>query len=335
MPTYTVGTGKTYSTIQGAVDAIPGDLSAGGVQTVEVYQNGTWDGTVCYYNEMVDTLTGFTNQGASDYIRVVAMEKNNGQRDQGIVIRPTGTSGTLSIVTPGAYTRIEGFGLTITNVSYANYIQGIAGNGISNLFISGIIIFDLYATANRIYGMLIGADCIVRNCAFIYLRTTSNYSVGVYSSAGSGTSYAQFCSAVNLYREGASDAYRVGFWSVTGTMENRNCIVVDCKFLDSATMTNYNCASEDGSADDHGGSGNLVLQDPDTDMYLTDSGQGTEDIHISSESSSLFGAGIAVSGVTTDIDGDTRDDPPDIGADELFSPVVGPKMDYYRRRRIA
>ena len=76
--TYTVGDGKTYSTIQAAIDAIPGDLSGQGVQTVEVYSKAP-DNT---YFENVDIITGFSNADSNNHIHIKAMVSHNGEDTQ-------------------------------------------------------------------------------------------------------------------------------------------------------------------------------------------------------------------------------------------------------------
>ncbi|RKZ28852.1 hypothetical protein DRQ36_09820, partial [bacterium] len=53
-----------------------------------------------------------------------------------------------------------------------------------------------------------------------------------------------------------------------------------------------------------------------SDPQYTDLTPGAEDLHIASPSSPVAGAGIAIPWITEDIDGDTRADPPYIGADE-------------------
>ena len=81
-------------------------------------------------------------------------------------------------------------------------------------------------------------------------------------------------------------------------------------------LTCTNCASSDGSADDHGGSGNLVNQTfsfvdlAGGDFHLTsgDSGARDQGVDLSADPDLSF---------SDDIDGDTRGGTWDIGADEF------------------
>ena len=92
MPTYTVGTGKTYPTIHAALIAVPANLSGTGIHTIEVYAGGTNIGDGYYYAGMVDAFQGFSNFSGANNIVIVGMVPNLGERGRGIIVNVTQSS---------------------------------------------------------------------------------------------------------------------------------------------------------------------------------------------------------------------------------------------------
>jgi len=109
---YTVGDGKSYSTIQAAIDAIPGDLSGFGIQQVQVYAKAAG------YTETLDAGTGFTNASALDYIDIVAMVPHHGIEGNGIVI-DFSSSVSVSTFMNSPFLRFHGFEIIAPVLSYA------------------------------------------------------------------------------------------------------------------------------------------------------------------------------------------------------------------------
>lgn len=336
---YDVGDGKPSADIQTALDLIPGDLGAeGGIQRVRAYAGGVQVGSAYEYRENPDAITGFTNAGASDYIALEAMVANAGQRDNGIVIMGQTTGTLLNIVLLGNYTRITGFGLTLSGAQ-PHHIIGVRVAAVGVSYITGMVIYDLHSSgSSRInYGIAAGdgADSYIRNCMVFDIHALTPYqSFGIGLNAGNH--YADFCSVEHILGSSRANAYR--FSNITSATL-RNCIgtgaqIADFLVLSGASPTVTYCISEDGTADDWGGAGNQINKDADTDVKFASTTDGSEDLHLQDNTSVAYGAGVAVGGITTDIDGDTRADPPCIGADEL--PVVGvpqKTMHYSRMRR--
>jgi hypothetical protein len=318
--TYTVGTDKTYATIQDAVDAIPGDLSGQGIQRVEVYAGGVAVGDGYEYREQVDALTGFSNWGSSDYIRFVAMVSHTGQRAKGIIIipTPTGTS-RFSCIELCPYTRLEGFCVT-ANGSHTGNFQGIRAYDASvarYVIIDSCIVYDLDATT-FCYGMIIGGGSTVKNCAVLNITGGSSRNTGLYLYGITDDVLVYFTTVLNTEE--------FGFFGAGFGVTIKNCISADCTSSDfnlfSGTFTVTYSISSDATADDWGGSGNQINKDPDSDIKFTNTTAGSEDIHLQDADSVAYAAGVAVAGVTTDIDGDTRADPPCIGADEFVPTAI-------------
>ena len=313
-PTCTVGDGKTYATIQAAVDAIPGALGGTGIHTVEIYAGGVNVGDGYFYDEEVNALTGFSGATNSNYIILQAMLNHNGQRNVGIIVRAPGGA-TSRCILGASYIRIIGLGLTFnSNVTEAG------AYGISSLnpaIYDKCIIYDMIRSAagGINYGFNIG-NGTVRNCAVINVTAASGIVYGIRTN-GTTTTAVDNCSILGLASPGSS-AY--GIIRISGTVTTRNCAVggvtgnVAVNY--SGTQTKTYCISEDASAG--GGAGCLNNQDPDTDVKFANTTQGSEDIHLQSGSVAI-GAGTDLSGTfTDDIDGDTRS-AWDVGADEVMA----------------
>ena len=100
-----------------------------------------------------------------------------------------------------------------------------------------------------------------------------------------------------------------------------NCVTVDTGDRMIQTL-GHNLADDDSCNLD--ATGDLQVQDAMIDEPLADNGGPTK-THALLEGSPALGAGIAIAGVTTDQRGETRDDPPDIGAFEEPEPEPEPE----------
>jgi len=136
--TYTVGTGMSYATIQGAIDDIPGDLTGTGEHVVEVYATA-----LNRYDELVDAQTGFTNASATDFVHITAMLNHNGLPATGIIIRENQGLVPTNVIL-GDYTFFEGFCVTRQQPSGAfPVLMGISVDGnycrVSRCLVYGIL----------------------------------------------------------------------------------------------------------------------------------------------------------------------------------------------------
>jgi hypothetical protein len=310
--TYTVGDGKTYSTIQAAVDAIPGNLSGQGVQTVEIYHGGVsvGGGTGSRYDESIDILTGFSNTGFADYIRVVGMVSHVGLRDYGIIIKGQAPgSGHLIVFETVAYTRLENLAITA--------VSGWAGGATIGVWVKGtnsqsieLFLYDLTPQAPNgaigIYCHSVGNNHYLENCAAVnVLRSTIYY-------FNSGVNHKVY----NCTAFGGAD-YGIIFNACTITVTNTivgDSITKDFLLQAGANAVVTYCVSEDDSADDWGGAGNQINKVM-ADQFVSAT-VGSEDIHLKA-GADCIDAGVDLSGTFTgDIDGDTRTGSWDVGADE-------------------
>lgn len=329
--TYTVGDGKTYSTIQAAIDAVPGDLSGQGVQTVAVYSDGGDD----VYEERIDGKAGFSNSSASDYIRLTSMQAHGGKA------REAGGTGIRINAPGGAYhaavdlvewSRIDGFEVTMTqtNNSYhaggvqvwgngticENIVHAVRNNGTNNKQARGIVViydgckiynnvvYDIYSKGAdlgcgiRIYGSNSG------NQGYICNNTVCGCDADTYANNGcfwaaSANETANYIVRNNYAGDVRGGANKKDFWFNNGDPE-------DCS----------NNISSDGSSDDYGGSDNQVNKAA-ADQFKG-MGSGSEDFHLK-EGSDCLGAGQDLSALfTTDVDGGERVNW-DAGADEYVS----------------
>jgi len=342
MPTYTIGTGKTYATIQDGVDAIPDNLSGGGVQTVEVYENASWDSVKCYYDESPDAKSGFSGFSSTDYVRIVAMKPNNGQRDTGIVVRfPVSLVANYGFQQCG-YTRVEGFGVTpAAAVTGSKYLIGFDNYTVApytdGTWVVGCVIYDFDGEYYN-YGIRIfqgnNASCWAVNNFIMNSDTNKggfNAAVGIYTAFGTldaARAKVYNNSIVNMhgYRNSSGSVGTCGIMVNSGFADWRNNVngkntgVTDFYKYGTCDILNYNNISQGTTATSYGTpkTGCLDNQDPDTDVKFTSTVIGSEDLHLQDVDSVAYGAGLAVVEVSTDIDGQIRVDPPCVGADEVF-----------------
>ena len=252
--TYTVGDGKDYATIQLAIDAIPGNLSGQGKQHVQVYAKAAG------YAETLNLTTGFSNGSATDYIDVEAMVSHSGKRGQGIVVDCSSASNALCKIGV-AYTRVHGF-CFFGNPAYADPVSGIECNG-SNCMVYDNIIYDI-VSSYTVSGIL---------CARVGTRVRNNIITTLHTVPKSGdvaiiiTIHGTAGNEHEINNNTLVDASLVcvgfAFNSANYTNISNNYVggystnkcFQDCN--GSNGSVNYNISS-DGTADDFGGTGNLV-----------------------------------------------------------------------------
>jgi hypothetical protein len=273
----------------------------------------TWN--IACYADGVDTdgvYVGGWNTGPNNYIRIFTpttpdevgtSQRHPGSWSYGSYVLETTAEAALSIFE--AYTRVEGLQLGVDTATTS--WTGIANIGASNVDLSHCLItqtggsattdgITLFAsvTGARIWNSVVNdvdCDCIWSEggSAFIYNVTV----------AGCG------CAGVD---------------SGDGFYEGKNVLVgwtSDSGFSHNAggSMVLTNCASSDGSADDHMGTGNLAnrtfsfVDPPGGDFHLTSGDTGARDqgVDLSADPDLAF---------SDDIDGDVRGGTWDIGADE-------------------
>jgi len=129
----------------------------------------------------------------------------------------------------------------------------------------------------------------------------------------------------------------IGINNLGGTTTAKNVYVGGASSSDfgcpSGTLAKTNCASADTTADDVGGGAtatDCIISKPVSTATFKNVTLTTEDYHLAS-GSALRNAGTDPGTFTTDIDGETRSAPWDIGADEYSAP---PAMGYLRRNAL-
>ncbi len=280
--------GGDYTSISGYVTGEAEDLIAGGHTHTVIMNTDDLDDASAF--------VGFTADAANFVKFIVAgARKHDGKAGAGNrVINNTGDVTFRPVSTLDGLI-LDGLGCqaAVSNVNRANACDGFT---LLNCF------FETTGTAgsNDVVSFSGGTVALhlMRNCFLLG---------GNDSFLGGDAFEIQFCTAYGAANRGY----------VNGKM--RNCIgmgAVGNDFDSERAGTNYNLDS-DGTAD----GANSVHNETDTDIFVSVTG-GSEDLNLKNGTNNANGAGIRISGVTTDYAGNTRADPPDIGAHE-FVVVVG------------
>ena len=274
MTTFTVGDGKTYSTIQAAIDAIPGDLSGQGVQTVEVYAKAAG------YAETLDVLTGFSNASAADYIHIKSMVSHAGQRGGGIVL-DVGSAAVAAHVQLSDYVRLSDF--CITSSSYKagsiNYILHAASGYGDGVHIYNNLIYDCDAPSGYdCFGLYLGGgDMRCYNNALVNIGTSGN-GWPIYI-AGAATSGHESLLANNT----VLDAKNIGIHNLT-----RNYWLIENNYVgDSGTQDYYTSLAGTGgtflyniSSDATAGSADANLSNKASANQFVSNTPSSFDVHL-------------------------------------------------------
>ena len=317
---YTIGNGFTYATIALGVAAMltatGGNFTGEGVHQLQV-NPAVADAP---YAEDVDIKTTISNTSNTNHPHLIGMVDKTGQMRDGIIINKNNSSVTTGVLC-AAYSRVTNISVTNSGAAGAHNKFGIHG-GVAGVVLDRVFVYTLRCavSVNPAYGIYLGYGSVVKNCTVSNILGGSvGYGIRLDNvGTNIGLPAAYFCTANNVSAQGVNLG-RGMYLDLNGFIA-RNCIVVGSKSVDFATGGTPDvtyCISEDPTADDWGGAGNQVSQDPITDVKLTNIADGSEDFHISDASSSAQGAGVAIGGITTDFEGDTRANPPYIGADEL------------------
>jgi len=315
--TYTVGDGKTYSTIQAAVDAIPGVLTGEGTQTVEVYAKAPSN----IYQEKVDARTGFSGNDTNNYIHTVAMVAHKGIAGNGITID---ANGNANAYVHHDYGRLEGFCITQSTPSTAAASYAILAElNVTRTY--NCIIHDwVNNTTGFSIGIFAGRGSLVYN-NFIYkvtnLRSAAGAS-GIFLTTNGAKIYNN--TVWDVVTNGGTQQYGIVWYNTHASSELINNYSGDSANKDFKAAGGPNPGtitcniSSDGTANDWGGAGNLVNKAA-SNQFVSLAGD-SEDFHLKSDADCID-AGTSISGeFTTDIDGQTRSGTWDVGADEYIAP---------------
>jgi len=293
---YTTGDGKSSALIQTAIDLIPGNLSVQGHQWVQVYAKASG------YSGRFDSYSGFSNASAIDYIDIEAMVSHGGSRDQGIVLDMNDNSDFRGIIFALGYVRFHGFCVTrsLFKAATGNTIIGIHDPS-SYMQIYDCLLYDSNADAGQsirgfyVYDVTI-VGLLIANCQIFNLGAISGTPESIRS-LGQGTAGNKNVFANNVFTQSTFFA-------------NKNYLLVKNNYASSFTsLGGANCSityniSSDATADDWGGTGNLISKAAANQFVSVT--PGSEDLHIKS-TSDCWRAGADMSAYfTTDCVGTTR-----------------------------
>jgi hypothetical protein len=293
--------GGDYTTLQGA---ITGELGANanlvtmaGILHIEI--GGTWSSA----DTAAATVDGFTTN-ASYYVHIYTA---TAARHLGI---PSSSYYQISVS--------SGSALTISD----NYtrVEGLQAVTSSSGTVGAFHVTD--STTNVRIGYCLGSATASGSAGGSFLAYGDNNSTTFYNCLGydsatngfrvSGTTYLYNCTAVDNATGFSS------YYSVASTWTN--CLGYSNSTADFAeTGTNPTvtyCASSDATADDWGGSGNIISQ---TFSFVNDGGN---DWHLGAADAPGVGDGTddPSSGIySDDVDGQSRTSPWDIGFDEYVA----------------
>jgi len=308
--TYTVGTGKTYSTIQSAVDAVPGDLSGQGIQTIKIYATAA-----SKYTGNVDAVTGFTNAGASDYIHIIGMVSHKGIRNMGIIIEGQPPHAGYNILNVVDYTRIDNIAITQNGTNNAGTI---ALNFQANNIFRKVIIYDIDCNGggpNGYYSTFNGNNKYLYNCMIMNMTGTID-ARAMYFRNGTGHKCYN-CTAHN--QKGA------GIYLRDVTINITNCYIGTVTLgnqgiykLSGANPTVNHTITKDATATNWGGSGNQINKQP-SDQFQN-ANAGSENLHLKNGADCIDAGTSTAPDVTEDINGYPRPYGAnyDVGADEMY-----------------
>jgi len=220
---------------------------------------------------------------------VVNMDKNKISKVSSLTNAATFGNTAISIESFGTYnianTMIYGFELTAANpVAFVRGIKNASASATLNLAFNSIYMNDLAS---------IGTGTVSYQGIFI-TNGTNNLANNIVMSAE--TDFASYC----IYRElalGTLASNYNDFYPVSATNGNVGFFNTTA----TPTLLNWQTASS---------------QDPNS-LSVNPLFVSATDLHLLNTTTPLMGKGMAIPGVTTDFDGETRDSIPEIGADEF------------------
>ena len=307
------------------------------------------------------TIDGWIT-GAANYIRIYTpvsasevgiSQRHTGVAGTGFVRRPSGST-YAAIYIRDDHVRIEGLEIDGSNLVNGSNTQGIlvqdpaAG---SDIRISGNLIHDI---RNSTFDDSASRTCSginVFGSAGITMRVANNivygienisahtgstiFGIDLTNGSNPGTFYVYNNTVYDVVNTGGTQtAYGIrvqgpGSYELrnnyVGNIANPGGATADYAERDAATIIASNNVSSDATADDFGGSNNILNQGVYA-TYFVNITSGSENLHLLADSNALWGVyGADLDSdpnlpVTVDIDGEARDGvQPDVGADEQLA----------------
>lgn len=271
MANYTVGDDYTSSAIQTAIDLIPGNLSGHGKEWVQVYAKAAG-----YAEPAINIVDGFSNASDGvDYVDVEAMVSHNGLKNSGIVVDCDHGAGWQTIGM-GDYSRLHGFCLTWTGTGRvgSNFLFRNNTQPTKEVYVYDNIIYDIQGNAaddTDVFWWTTGYWKIYNNQIF-NIGNVTGAGVAMYM-GGNGASGHEILISDNAIYNVASQ--------LRG--DNKDYYLVHNNFAKFYGLTGahnvitYNISS-DATADDWGGTGNLINKAA-ADQFVSVTA-GSEDFHL-------------------------------------------------------
>lgn len=297
MPTYTVGSGKTYSTIALALAAIPSNISGTGVHEV-VIDPGTYSAQISISK---------TGASASDYIhlRPAAGGEHLGIATAGVIVS-AGSFDSVNFTISTAYTRLTNLVALQTTANNLGKCFRIAA---SNCLLTNCIAKCAMAGSTPYGFRFEGNNNTLVNCIAFPTGVNSVSTVGFWNQSDSFTGNKMYnCGAYGLSTGFSmsqfASATLINCWATNNT-------TAQFTFATGTPAAFHHCASSNSSAT---GTGSLTGVTADQFGFV---GPSTGNFHIGA-GSVLRAAGSDLSSIfTTDIDGTT-----------ITSWMIGPDFTY-------
>ncbi len=258
--------------------------------TIRVHQEGTREATGIYLERTAGTSAGEVNVYRNTIDTVTTTNATSVNGIQGVYAGPL-VSGTVNLYN----NFISGFGTPATSLGFLRGISVDSLTATVNVVHNSIHV-PATALADSVYGIFVrniaGAPAVTirNNIVALYEDDDTSYCVATLGSTGT------FVSNFNAFHAGG--AAKVGLWQGT----------------EHATLANWKAASNvDANS-----------TTPNPGAAFGGAGQWTSptNLHFVSKPSNEF-ASMPASGITMDIDGETRGSYPYMGADEIAgSPLV-------------
>ncbi len=309
--------GGDYTTLSAWEAAKQSDLTGNGPEEAECYDFALSDNFA---------VAGWTTT-ASDYIRVYtpASERHNGtSRDVSGSSFQIDAGGSVSFGTiriTEDYVRVEGLDITHSTASVPVLVQATALSASNDIrFAENVVHYDS-ATGSNANCIDFGAIAGVSGAIATVRNNICYGKARCIETRGAASIDLSFCTfytlddrRVTVIRAEADHIVKNVYAGLaTGSSE--------C-FFTGGSSAGSNNASSDTTAETQFSSS--LNSKAGSDQFVTVTA-GSENLHLKA-ASALEAAGITVSGITTDIDGDTRAATPDIGADEFVAAAAGGRL---------
>jgi hypothetical protein len=307
---------RTFNSISSAITNAKGSsyLNSSNLVSLNVdlsfvcYKDGVFDEKIYLTGYTVDATRNITLTAAgSSQVASGSSQRHTGIEGTGAIIRPNSSSTDSILVVELDYTTIEW--LEVSGVLAIG--SGVSGISVSTSAGDYSIVRNNIVHDTRYDNIFIGSPgCRVYNNisynalqACIHVRLGNNseiYNNSAYSGSNGGI---KVNNATGITVRNNISMASYDFWVINGG---------------SITASSNNLSSDD-TADDFGGTGNLINKTASNQFVSL---SGTIDLHLKSGSDAIGAGGDLSAAFANDIDGKIRTTVWDIGADEITDPLI-------------